>query len=107
MQERTNNTNDRHNNNNHSNNKGSDNNNKGIKHEENDNIRTRGSQYTTTNTSDNNMARGESSSITDEECSEQDDSGMMWRDFVAGNFGGIAGIIAGHPVCLFHLLSSI
>ena len=29
------------------------------------------------------------------------DSSMIWKDFIAGNFAGIAGIIAGHPVCIF------
>jgi solute carrier family 25 carnitine/acylcarnitine transporter 20/29 len=100
MQERTNNTDGKHNNSNKNsddNNK-NNNNNKGIKQEENDNLKMRMSQYKMTSTNDNNdIARGESSSIADEECSEQDDSGMMWKDFVAGNFGGIAGIIAGHP----------
>ena len=49
-----------------------------------------------------------SSDDEDDESSINEDNGMIWKDFVAGNFGGIAGIMAGHPVrdALIHTLYS-
>lgn len=46
------------------------------------------------NVANQNLSKNDHS---DEDLPTGDDGGMLWKDFVAGNFGGIAGIMAGHP----------